>query len=76
MTRICLIAGNDHEAYQFARNQGLETNQWFYPKSINELLFKTNFHVLVIGTAGQNIPSQLFEKIYQLALERGKIDRI
>lgn len=75
MTKICLIAGNQEEAYRYAKNQNLEANQWFYPKDINELLFKENFHVLVIGTAGHNIPSSLFEKIYQLALERGRIGR-
>lgn len=75
MTKICLIAGNEHEAYQWARNQGLERNQWFYPRNVNDLLFNRNFHVLVIGTAGQNVPSSFFEKIYQTALERGKIGR-
>jgi hypothetical protein len=75
MTKICLIAGNSEEAYRFARLQSLEPSQWFYPKSPDELLFKTNFHVIVVGTAGQNMPSNLFEKIYQLALQRGKIDR-
>ena len=75
MTKICLLAGNEHEAYTYAHNQSLEKDQWFYPKSENELLFKTNFHVLVVGTAGMNIPSHYFEKIYKLALERGRIDR-
>jgi hypothetical protein len=75
MTKICLIAGNEEEAYRFARNQNLSKEQYFYPHSVNDLLFKTNFHVLVVGTAGQNMPSLLFEKIYQLALERGRIDR-
>lgn len=75
MTRICLIAGNSNEAYRFAHSQNLDKDQWFYPKDINDLLFRTNFHVLVVGSAGQNFPSSIFEKIYQLALERGKIDR-
>jgi hypothetical protein len=76
MTRICIIAGNEEEAYRFAKNQNLEKDQYFYPHNSNDLLFKTNFHVLVIGTAGQNIPSLIFEKIYNLALERGKIGRL
>ena len=75
MTRICLIAGNSEEAYRYARLQNLESDQWFYPKSINDLLFNKNFHVIVIGTAGQNVPSSFFEKVYQTALERGKIGR-
>jgi hypothetical protein len=73
MTKICLIAGNEEEAYRFARNQNLEKDQYFYPHNTNDLLFRSNFHVIVVG--GQNFPSSMFEKIYQLALERGKIDR-
>lgn len=76
MTKLCIIAGNPHEAYQWAKNQNLSKEQWFYPKDINDLLFKDNFHVLVIGTAGQNVPSSFFEKVYQTALERGRIGRI
>lgn len=75
MTKICLIAGNSHEAYQWARNQNLSREQWFYPSNVNDLLFKTNFHVLVIGTAGQNIPADIFEMIYQTALKAGSIGR-
>lgn len=76
MTKICLIAGNSEEAYRFARLQNMSPDQWFFPSSPNELLFQSNFHVIVCGTAGMNTPSGIFEKIYQLALERGKIGRI
>lgn len=76
MTKICLIAGNEHEAYQWAKSQYLESDQYFYPKDINDLLFKSNFHVIVIGTAGFNFPSSVFEKMFKLALERGRIGRI
>jgi hypothetical protein len=73
MTTICLIASNEEEAYRWARNQNLNKNQYFYPHSANDLLFHTNFHVIVVG---QNFSSPVFEKIYNLALERGKIGRI
>ena len=76
MTRICLIAGNEEEAYRYARSQYWTRDQWFYPKNSNELLFQSNFHTLVIGTVGQSFPSLTFEAIYQLALERGRIGRI
>ena len=76
MTKLCIIAGNEHEAYQWASNQSLEKDQYFIPKDINDLLFKQNFHVVVVGTAGMNTPSSVFEKIYQTALTRGKIGRI
>jgi len=75
MTKICILAGNEQEAYQWARSQNLEKDQYFYPVSPNELLFKQNFHVVVVGTAGQNIPESMFNKIYDLALKRGRIGR-
>jgi hypothetical protein len=75
MTKICLIAGNEQEALNFAKLQSIPRGSWFYPKNINDLLFMSNFYVLVIGTAGQNIPSSIFEKLYQTALVRGQIGR-
>lgn len=76
MTRICLLAGNSEEAYRYARLQNLQPEQWFFPHHESDLLFQSNFHVLVIGSAGQNFPARTFEKIYKLALERGRIGRI
>lgn len=75
MTQICLIAGNEQEALNYAKLQQIPREAWFYPKSERDLLFRNNFYVLVIGTAGMNVPPSVFEKIYQLALERGKIGR-
>lgn len=75
MTRLCLLAGNSEEAYRYSRLQNLEPNQWFYPKNANDLLFRSNFHVIVVETAGMNFPVNEFERIYKLALERGKIGR-
>ncbi len=76
MTKICILAGNLFEARTFARSQFLEDDQWFYPHDINDLVFRTNFHVIVIGTAGQNTPPSYFEKVLSVALKRGKIGRI
>jgi hypothetical protein len=76
MTKLCLLAGNSEEAYRYSRLQNLEPEQWFYPKDINDLLFRTNFHVIVVGTAGMNTPASVFERIYQVALSRGKIGRL
>jgi hypothetical protein len=72
MTKICLIANNKEEAYRYSRSQNLSPEQWFYVKNINEFLFISNFHVIVVGT---NFPSSEFEKMYNLALERGAIGR-
>jgi hypothetical protein len=74
MTKICVIASTSHEAYHWAKSQNLEDDQWFYPRDTNDLLFKNNFHTVVIGLAGLHNPQ--FEKLYSLALSRGKIGRI
>lgn len=75
MTKICIIAGNEHEALAFAKNQSIPRECWFYPKTMTDLLYLSNFYVLVIGTAGQNIPSYIFEQLYEMAQKRGKIGR-
>ena len=75
LTKICIIAGNFEEALAFAKAQEIPRESWFYPKSVNELLFRNNFYVLVVGTAGQNLPSSIFERLYQTALQRGSIGR-
>ncbi len=76
MTKICILAGNRLEAKNWAHNQGLDDEQWFFPNTLSDLIFKHNFHVIVIGTAGMNTPPDFFERVYQLALERGKIGRL
>lgn len=76
MTKICVLAGNLHEAQTWASGQNLDDDSWFYPKSISDLRFKTNFYVLVVGSAGQNIPAYLFERLYSLAMTQGRIGRL
>jgi hypothetical protein len=73
MTKICIIAGDEEEARKWAGSQNLNKDQYFFAHSENDILFKTNFHVIAVGTS--NIPSY-FEKLYNLALERGKIGRV
>lgn len=75
MTKICIIASNSEEAWRWAKTQSLEKEQWFFPKDVNDLIFRSNFHVIVIGSS-ITTPSSIFEKVYNLALERGKINRI
>ena len=74
-TMICLIAGDAHEAETFAKSQFLARDDWFYPEDENDLRRRTNFHVLVVGSAGHNIPVSYFNKIYALAQTRGRINR-
>jgi len=75
MTKICLIAGNEEEALRYAKTQNIPRDCWFYPATVRDLLFRSNFYVLVVGTGGQNVSATAFETLYQLALQRGKIDR-
>lgn len=72
---ICIIAGNYYEAKNWAYGQNLAHDEWFYPDDTDDLQKRCNFHVLVIGSAGQNVPAGYFERIYSLAQQRGKIGR-
>ncbi len=73
---ICIIAGNYDEAWIWARGQLLARNEWFYPESIKDLMERENFHVLVVGSAGQNVPIAYFERAYAVAQTRGRINRV
>lgn len=70
---IAIIAGNELEAKRFADGQMWKHDEWFYPKNYTDLLNRSNFHVLVIGTAGLNTPPDYFERVYKLARERGRM---
>ena len=72
---ICIIAGNYDEALTFAKSQFLAKNEWFYPEDEDMLKRMSNFHVLVVGSAGQNVPPSYFERVYSLAQQRGRIGR-
>jgi hypothetical protein len=70
---ICVLAGNYKEARYWASGQNLEDDEWFYPADENDLSRRKDFHVVVIGSAGDNVPAAFFEKIYQLAKSRGRM---
>lgn len=72
---ICIIAGNYQEAKRWAYGQQLEDNEWFYPTDELDLYRRSNFHVLVVGTAGMNVPENYFNSIFNLAKKRGRIGR-
>jgi len=72
---ICLISGNKDEADTWAAGQNLSSDEYFYPKDETDLITRSNFHVLVIGTAGENIPLSWFNRFYELAQKRGRIGR-
>jgi hypothetical protein len=70
---ICILSGNKLEATRWAEGQLLEQDEWFYPESESDLLFRKNFHVIVVGTAGQNVHPVYFERILKLAKTRGRM---
>ena len=72
---IALIAGNYLEARSWARGQLLDSSEWFYPEDVEDLNKRENFHVLVVGTAGLNVPASYFEKVLATAKTRGRINR-
>ena len=73
---ICIIAGNYQEALAYAKGQLFDHNEWFYPADIEDLKHSSNFHVLVVGTAGENVPPHYFEKVLYIAKTRGRIGRV
>jgi len=73
---ICIISGNYKEAETWARGQFLEPSEWFYPSDIDDIKRYTNFHTVVIGSSGINVPPSYFEKIFSLAQKQGRIGRI
>lgn len=70
---ICIIAGNKLEAQRFADGQLWDKEDWFYPEDIVDLYKRKNFHVIVTGSAGLNVPPTVFERLYKLARQRGKM---
>lgn len=72
---ICIIAGNYEEAQRWARGQMLARNEWFYPEDMADLKVRENFHVVIIGTAGQNVPSTYFNQLLATAQQRGRQNR-
>lgn len=72
---ICIIAGNYDEAKTWASGQNLYDDEWFYPTNESDLISRADFHVIVIGTAGYNIPTSWFNSFYELAQRRGRIGR-
>lgn len=72
---ICVLAGNYLEAQRWANGQLLEDDEWFYPTSPDDLMRKENFHTVVVGTAGQNVPPSYFEKVFSLAQKQGRKGR-
>lgn len=72
---LCLIAGNYQEAYTYARAHFLEESEWFFPVSEADLKLRRSYHVLIVGTAGMNVPPSYFNRLLETAKNYGRIDR-
>lgn len=70
---IAIIAGNYKEALTWAKGQLLDDNEWFYLADIDGLIGKINFHVVVVGSAGDAYSPQFFEKLFSMAKRKGKM---
>ena len=57
------------------KGQLLDDDEWIFPHDVDDIRKLSNFHVLVVGTAGMNTPASYFERILNTAKERGRIGR-
>lgn len=71
---ICILAGSERDAWQWARSQLLDKSEWFYADEAEDLYHRENFHVVVVSTA-YSLPPAFFEKLYNLAKTRGRMNR-
>jgi len=70
---LCFLAGNYQEAVRFASANLLDDDEWFFPYDEDDLRRRKDFHVIIVGTAGMNVPPSYFERILALARERGRM---
>jgi len=71
---IFIIAGSYKKAKQFAKTQMLTDDEWISTLDLDDLRQLSNFHVIVTDSASELNPS-FFEKVFNLALIRGRIGR-
>lgn len=71
---ICILAGAHSHAKKWAYAQQLSDDEWFCPLDETHIYGKENFHVIILDSAA-DIPSRTFERLYQLAQQRGRINR-
>lgn len=72
---IFVIAGTHDKARRWAQAQQLADNEWTSTLDLDELRQISNFHVIVLESASELAPS-FFEKIFNLALQRGRMNRM
>lgn len=71
---IFLIAGNYDHARKWAEAHQLDSSEWVCTLDLDEIKKMSNFHVIILESASY-LPSSFFEKLYNLAKFRGRINR-
>lgn len=71
---ICIIAGSYSHAKKWAATQQLSDTEWFSTLDMDDLKGRENFHVVVLDTASE-LPPIFFEKLFNLARLRGRVNR-
>jgi len=70
---IAIIAASYKEALTFARGQLLDDDEWFFLSDIDDLIGKSNFHVIVTSSVADTISPYRFERLFSLAKKRGRM---
>jgi len=70
---IAIIAGNYKEAYTWAKGQLLADDEWFFLSDIDDLIGKSNFHVIVTSSVADTISPYRFERLFSLAKKKGRM---
>lgn len=71
---IYILAGTYSQAKKWAAAQQLADDEWFSTLDFDELKSKENFHVVILDTASE-LPPIFFEKLFNLARLRGRMNR-
>ena len=71
---IFVIAGSYEKAERWAATQQLTKKEWISTLDLDDLRQMSDFHVIVLDSAQELAPS-FFEKLFNLALKRGRIGR-
>ena len=54
----------------------LDADEYFFPFDEEELHTRNNYHTVIVGTAGMNVPSSYFDRLLTTAKKRGRIGRV
>ena len=71
---ICILAATYKQAERWATAQQLADDEWFCTLDQFDLYNRENFHVIVLDTASE-LPPILFERLFNMAQERGRRNR-